>query len=84
MISTGTLGYLYRWGHSMVYPKPGWLFSAPINKDGQTIRVPSARFYARQQIGRISFGAQDVDSSPANEIAIGAGVRTSGEVLPLL
>jgi len=29
------------------------------------------------------FGAQDVDSSPANEIAIGAGVRTSGEVLPL-
>jgi len=76
--------YLYRWGHSMVYPKPGWPFSAPINKDGQAIRVPSARFYARQQIGRISFGAQDVESSPANESAIGAGVRTSGEVLPLL
>jgi hypothetical protein len=76
--------YVYRWGHSMVYPKPGWPFSAPINKNGQVIRVPSPRFYARQQIGRISFGAQDVESSPANESAIGAGVRTSGEVLPLL
>jgi len=76
--------YVYRWGHSMVYPKPGWPFSAPINKNGQVIRVPSARFYARQQIGRISFGAQDVESSPANESALGAGVRTSDEVLPLL
>ena len=79
-----TAVYVYRWGHSMVYPKPGWPFSAPINKNGQVIRVPSARFYARQQIGRISFGAQDVESSPANESALGAGVRTSGEVLPLL
>ncbi len=76
--------YLYRWGHSMVFPKPGWPFSAPLNKNGQAVRVPSARFYARQQIGRISFGAQDVESSPANDSAIGAGVRTSGEVLPLL
>jgi len=77
--------YLYRWGHSMVYPKPGWPFSAPIiGPDGQVTRVPSPRFYARQQIGRISFGAQDVESSPANESAIGAGLRTSGEVLPLL
>jgi spermidine dehydrogenase len=77
--------YLYRWGHSMVYPKPGWPFSAPIiGPNGQVTRVPSARFYARQQIGRISFGAQDVESSPANESAIGAGVRTSSEVLPLL
>jgi spermidine dehydrogenase len=79
-----TAVYLYRWGHSMVYPKPGWPFSAPINKNGQAIRVPSARFYARQQVGRISFGAQDVESSPANESAIGAGLRTSTEVLPLL
>lgn len=77
--------YLYRWGHSMVYPKPGWPFSAPIiGPNGQVTRVPSPRFYARQQIGRISFGAQDVESSPANESAIGAGLRTSGEVLSLL
>lgn len=77
--------YLYRWGHSMVYPKPGWPFSAPsIAPNGEVTRVQSTRFYARQQIGRISFGAQDVESSPANESAIAAGVRTSGEVLPLL
>ena len=77
--------YVYRWGHSMVYPKPGWPFAAPIvGPNGQITRVPSPRFYARQQIGRISFGAQDVESSPANESAIGAGLRTSGEVLPLL
>jgi hypothetical protein len=76
--------YLYRWGHSMVYPKPGWPFSAPIMQGGQFTRVPSARFYARQQVGRISIGAQDVESSPANESAIGAGLRTSGEVLALL
>jgi len=68
----------------MAYPKPGWPFSAPINKNGQAIPVPSARFHARQQVGRISIGAQDVESSPADESAIWAGVRTSGEVLPLL
>jgi spermidine dehydrogenase len=76
--------YLYRWGHSMVYPKPGWPFSAPIIQGGQVTRVPSPRYYARQQVGRISIGAQDVESSPANESAIGAGLRTSGEVLALL
>jgi spermidine dehydrogenase len=76
--------YLYRWGHSMVYPKPGWPFGAPTVSGGHITRVPSARYYARQQIGRISFGAQDVESSPANESAIGAGLRTTGEVLPLL
>ena len=27
-----TAVYLYRWGHSMVYPKLGWPFSAPVNK----------------------------------------------------
>ena len=59
---------LYRWGHSIVYPKPGWPFSAPINQGNQVVRVPSARFYARQQVGRIS---------------IGEGLRTSGEVLAL-
>jgi hypothetical protein len=69
----------------MVYPKPGWPFSASIvGSNGKVTRVPSPRFYAWQQIGRISFGAQDVESSPANESAIAAGVRTSGEVLPLV
>ncbi|HEX3543089.1 MAG TPA: NAD(P)-binding protein [Candidatus Acidoferrum sp.] len=76
--------YLYRWGHSMVYPKPGWPFSAPLVQGGQVTRQPSPRYYARLRVGRISIGAQDVESSPANESAIGAGLRTSGEVLALL
>ncbi len=29
-----TAVYLNRWGHSMVYPKPGWPFSAPIIGSG--------------------------------------------------
>ena len=73
--------YLYRWGHAMVYPKPGWPHGTPINKGGQVIRTPSPREIARQAIGRIHYGAQDVESSPANESAIGAGYRTAHEVL---
>jgi hypothetical protein len=76
--------YLYRWGHSMIYPKPGWPFAAPTVNGGQIIRNPSPRYYARQQLGRISFGGQDVESSPANESALGSGLRTCNEVLPLL
>ena len=76
--------YLYRWGHAMVYPKPGWPHGTPINKGGQVIRTPSPREIARQAIGRIHFGAQDVESSPANESAIGAGYRTAHEVLAAL
>ena len=76
--------YLYRWGHAMVYPKPGWPHGTPINKAGQVIRSPSPREIARQAIGRIHFGAQDVESSPANESAIGAGYRTAHEVLAAL
>jgi hypothetical protein len=59
--------YLYRWGHSMVYPKPGWPFSAPMIQGGQVTRVPSPRYYARQQVGHISIGAQDVESIPAKK-----------------
>jgi hypothetical protein len=76
--------YLYRWGHSMVYPTLGWPFSAPIFQNGQWIRQPCARHTARQQIGRISFAGQDVESSPANESALGSGLRTAGEVLQFL
>jgi hypothetical protein len=40
--------YLYRWGHSMVYPKPGWPFSAPIiGPGGQVTRVPVRRPISR-------------------------------------
>lgn len=74
-----TAVYLYRWGHSMVIPKPGWPFGAPTQVGGQWIRTPSLRHVARAQLGRISFGSQDFESSPANESAIAAGQRTAAE-----
>jgi len=76
--------YLYRWGHGMVYPKVGFPFGAPTFSGGQAIRTPAPRHVARAPIGRISFGGQDVESSPAVESAFGSGLRTAEEVLPLL
>ncbi|HSB61041.1 MAG TPA: FAD-dependent oxidoreductase, partial [Vicinamibacteria bacterium] len=76
--------YVYRWGHGMVYPKPGFPFGPPVNRDGRTVRTPASRHLARAQIGRISFAGQDTESSPAIESAIGSGLRTAEEVLAFL
>lgn len=75
--------YIYRWGHAMIYPKPGFAFGAPTYIGGRAVRTPAARHIARAQIGRISIAGQDVESSPAIEGAIGSGLRTALEVLPL-
>lgn len=69
--------YLYRWGHGMVYPKVGYVFGPP-TAAGRTL---APRHLARQAIGRIKFGAQDTEGSPAIESAIGAGLRTATEAL---
>jgi len=76
--------YVYRWGHGLVYPRPGLAFGPPQQKDGKVVRTPSFRHTARQQIGRISIGSQDTEGAPSIESAIGAGLRTAQEVLPLL
>lgn len=76
--------FMYRWGHGMIYPKPGFPFGVPQSKQGQVIRTPAPRHIARQAIGRISFAGQDTESSPAIESAIGSGLRTATEVLALL
>jgi hypothetical protein len=76
--------YLYRWGHGMIFPKPGFAFGAPEMHGGQVIRTLSARHTARQPIGRISFAGQDTESSPAVESAIGSGLRTALEALAVL
>ena len=68
----------------MVYPRPGLAFGPPQQKDGKVVRTPSFRHTARQQIGRISIGSQDTEGAPSIESAIGAGLRTAQEVLPLL
>lgn len=69
--------YLYRWGHGMVYPKVGYVFGEPTSAG----RTPAPRHLAREAIGRIKFGAQDTEGSPAIESAIGAGLRTATEAL---
>jgi len=76
--------YINRWGHSMVYGLPGLPFGAPQMVNGMIVRTPSPRHIMRKQIGRISIGGQDTESTPAIESAIGSGVRTANEVLTVL
>jgi hypothetical protein len=76
--------YLYRWGHGMVFPKVGFPFGPPTQQGGQIVRTPASRHIAREAIGRISFGGQDTESSPAIESAIGSGLRTADEALSQL
>jgi hypothetical protein len=68
----------------MIYSTLGFPFGMPQSHGGQTIRTPAPRHIAREQRGRISFGGQDVESSPAIESAIGSGLRTAQEVPALL
>lgn len=76
--------YVYRWGHALVYPKPGFAFGAPTGAPGQARRTYAPRHAARAQLGRISFAGQDVESSPAVESALGSGRRVAQEALTLL
>ena len=76
--------YLYRWGHGMIFPKPGFPHGKPQTRQGAIVRTPAARHIARRQIGRISFGGQDTESSPSLESAIASGLRTALEALALL
>jgi hypothetical protein len=68
----------------MIYPTLGFPFGVPRSHGGQTIRTPAPRHIAREQLGRLTFGGQDVESSPAIESAIGSGWRTAQEVLAWL
>jgi hypothetical protein len=72
----------------MVFPKLGVPFGVPQLRNGQTIRTPAGRHVARAAVGRISFGGQDTESSPAIESAIesaiGSGLRTALEALAWL
>jgi spermidine dehydrogenase len=75
---------VYRWGHGMIYPKPGTPHGAPTIQGGRYTRNPAPRHTARQQIGRISIAGQDTESSPALESAFGSGLRVAQEILELL
>jgi hypothetical protein len=76
--------FIYRWGHGMVYPKPGFPFGSPGGTKEAPLRTPSARHVARAQLGRISFAGQDTERSPSVEAALGSGRRAAKEALELL
>ncbi len=76
--------FLYRWGHGMIFPRPGYPFGPPKMVDGAAVRTPAPRHQIREQIGRISIAGQDVEGSPAVESAVGSGLRVAQEVLAWL
>jgi hypothetical protein len=76
--------YVYRWGHALVYPRPGTAFGPPVGQEGQAVRTPAPRHRARAPLGRLFFAGQDVESSPAVESAIGSGLRAATEALDAL
>ncbi len=76
--------YIYRWGHGMVYPKPGFPFNFKHGIPSTLIRKKSSRHIARQQVGCISFAGQDTEGTPSLESAIASGLRTAKETLGFL
>jgi spermidine dehydrogenase len=66
--------FLYRWGHGMILPAPGFIFGG---KD----RKSSPRKIACAPLGRLSFAAQDSEGTPSVESALASGSRAAQEVL---
>lgn len=62
---------LYRWGHGMLRPLVGSVFSA-------------SRVGSQAPLGRIFFASHDVDGLPAFENAVGAAFRAAAEVVAAL
>jgi hypothetical protein len=62
---------LFRWGHPMLRPQPGFVFGA-------------AREGAQAPLGAICFAASDVDGLPAFENAVATAFRATDEVNLLL
>lgn len=76
--------FVYRWGHGMIFPKPGYPFGPPDMSGGTAKRTPAARHVIRAPIGRIAIAGQDVEGSPAVESAVYSGIRVAGEVAKFL
>jgi spermidine dehydrogenase len=72
--------FVYRWGHAMVYPKPGFAFGEPTLQAGRSVRNNAPRHVARRPLNRIGFAGQDVEGAPAVESAMGSGLRVAREL----
>lgn len=76
--------YLYRWGHGMLFPVPGYPFGPPQVSGDTTTRTPSFRHTIRAPLGRISFAGQDTEGAPSVECAVASGQRAAAEALAQL
>ncbi len=72
--------FLYRWGHAMICPKPGFVFGEPTLQAGRLVRNLAPRHLARRPLGRIAFAGQDVEGTPSIESAMGSGLRVAREL----
>jgi hypothetical protein len=72
--------FVYRWGHAMVFPKPGFAFGEPTLQAGRSVRNNAPRHLARRPLNRIGFAGQDVEGAPAVESAMGSGLRVAREL----
>jgi hypothetical protein len=73
--------YLYRWGHSMLRPPPGWLFGTARGPDGRLTRESAPRRIACAPLGPIDFAGQHVLGAPSVESALASGRRAAQRTL---
>jgi len=67
--------YIYRWGHGLSMPTPGFVFGRSADRKASPRRIASA------PMGRISFAGQETEGTPSVECAIASGERASKEAL---
>ncbi len=70
--------YLYRWGHGLTMPVPGYVFGKGPDRSASPRRIAAA------PLGRIVFAGQDTEGTPSVESAIASGDRASKEALAQL
>ncbi|MBG0810643.1 FAD-dependent oxidoreductase [Methylosinus sp. H3A] len=73
--------FLYRWGHSMLRPPPGFLFGATRDASGRLDRAQAPRRIACAPLGPVVFAGQHVEGAPSVESAVGSGRRAALQAL---
>lgn len=70
--------YLYRWGHGLMMPTPGFVFGAGRNRGTSPRRIAAA------PLGRIGFAGQETEGTPSIECAIASGERAAKHAMKYL